>query len=126
MMEAMPGERAGQPVGGPPQEEPVVPEDETEEERAEREIRAADDAVEIRVVPLGGKIGRFSYVTERILRSDSVGEQVRKVRRLIPIDGTGERGYQKRGEDVTVEKIKSANVHLHRPDWHKPRIIEEV
>lgn len=95
---------------------------ETEEERAEREIRAAPDAVEIRVVPLGGALAPFSYVTEYIIRSESVGKQVRKRRKLVPIDGTGERGYQKRGEDTSIE---AATKRVRRKDWHKPNVLPE-
>jgi hypothetical protein len=73
-----------------------------EEERAEYEIRQQDDAEEVRIVPLSGELAPFGYVTVRIIRSKSLGKQVRKTPAYTSI-GDGSRGYQRRGETVTVE-----------------------
>lgn len=92
------------------------------EQKAEEAIRAADDAVEWRQIPLAGDTGPFAYVTERVLRSESVGLQVRRRHRYVPIDETGERGYQHRGDDIEVE---TSDQDIWKRDSHIPQIFAE-
>ncbi len=67
-------------------------------------IRAAPDAVEVRIVPLTGPTAAFATVTERIFQSAKLGQQVRLVYNLVAKERDGQIvGYEKRGEDRIVE-----------------------
>jgi len=73
-------------------------------DKLEEQMREAADFVERPIVAEEGPLARFKYVVGYVLESKSVGKRIYKCSRFVPLDGTGERGYQKRGFlEPTVE-----------------------
>ena len=86
----------------------------------EQEIAQADDAVEIRVVPVNGPTGPQAVVTERVVRSESLGKQLRH-RYRFATDATG---TWKVIAGTTLEEKLPADIE--RPDWHVADIDADV
>ena len=63
-------------------------------DKLEEQMREAPDFVERRIMADDGELARFGYVVGYILESKSVGKRIYKCHKLVPLDGTGKRGYQ--------------------------------
>jgi len=75
-------------------------------DKLEEQMREAADFEERPIYAEEGELARFGYVVGYVLESKSVGKRIYKCRKLVPLDGTGERGYQKRGFlEPTIEDI---------------------
>ena len=90
-------------------------------DKLEEQMRAAGDFEERPIVAERGPLARFKYVVGYVLESKSVGKRIYKPHKLVPLDGTGKRGYQKRGflEPTIVDFTKPFN-------WSGEKIVAEA
>jgi len=90
-------------------------------DKLEEQMREAADFVERPIMAKGGPLARFKYVVGYVLESKSVGRRIYKAHKFVPLDGTGERGYQKRGFlEPTVEDIAQS------VNWPGEKIVAEA
>ena len=66
-------------------------------DKLEEQMREAADFVERQIMAEQEPLARFGYGVGYVLESKSVGKRIYKAHKFVPLDGTGERGYQKRG-----------------------------
>ena len=90
-------------------------------DKLEERMREARDFEERPIVAEEGPLARFKYVVGYVLESKSMGKRIYKCHKLVPLDGTGKRGYQKRGFlEPTVEDFAEPF------KWPGEKIVVEV
>ena len=90
-------------------------------DKLEEQMREAVDFEERRIMAEEEPLTRFGYVVGYVLESKSIGKRIYKPHRFVPLDGTGQRGYQKRGFlEPTVEDFTEPF------NWPGEKIVAEA